>query len=219
METAVVYKEDPVQAALNWQEQGAQYLHLVDLDGAFQGKPVNFAPLKKILAALRIPAEIGGGIRNPADIELYLNAGADRVILGTQAVRSPQILAEALAQFREKIVVGIDASGGKVAIEGWAETSTVSALDLARKVTELGTKTIIYTDIATDGTLKGPNLTGLEEFAKNTTANIIASGGISSLADISNIMKLEKTGVSGMIIGKALYTGALNFKEALAHVS
>lgn len=217
-ETAIVYEEDPVKAALNWQEQGAQYLHLVDLDGAFQGKPINSELIKKILAYLHIPAEIGGGIRNPADIKLYLNAGADRVILGTQAVRAPRVLAEALQQFKERIAVGIDTAGGKVAVEGWAKSSTTTALALARKVTDLGVKTIIYTDIATDGTLKGPNLKGLEEFAKNTRAKIIASGGITSLTDIRNIIKLEKNGVTGMIIGKALYTGALNFKEALAYV-
>ena len=214
LDTAVIYEDDPVVAALKWQELGAQYLHVVDLDGAFSGKTVNYNSIKRILETIKIPVEIGGGIRTLENIKKYLDNGADRVILGTKAVTDPALLTTAISSYKEKIAVGIDASHNKVVIEGWAQESTITSLDLAAKVKELGIQTIIYTDIATDGMLKGPNITGIETFAKTIGVNLIASGGISTVADINNIKKLESLGVCGMIVGKALYTGKLNFEEA-----
>jgi len=214
MDTAIVYEEDPVNAALKWQKEGAQYLHIVDLDGAFKGEPVNFVIVKKMISALKIPAEIGGGIRNIETVKKYIDIGIDRVILGTQAALSLNLLNDIVNTYKNKIVVGIDASNGKVAIEGWAKITELLAIDLARTVTELGVDTIIYTDISKDGMLKGPNFAAIKEFAEKSKANIIASGGISSIEDIKQLGRIK--GVTGAIVGKALYTGNINLKEALA---
>lgn len=209
-ETAIVYQDNPIKAALYWQEKGARYLHIVDLDGAFNGKTVNSDLIKEMLSALHISAEIGGGIRTQEDIENYLQAGADRIVLGTQAVTEDGFLEKAVAVFGDKIAVAIDASGGKVAIEGWTKTTDTSILDLASKVQNIGVKTIIYTDTRTDGTLKGPNFKGIEEFIKTVRINVIISGGISTISDIQRIKALEPEGI---IIGKALYTGKIKPEE------
>lgn len=212
-DTTIVYEEDPLKAALKWQEQGAQYLHIVDLDGAFTGEPVNFITVKNILSNIKIPAEIGGGIRTLETIKKYIDIGADRVILGTRIAASTEFLRQAVDLYADKIAVSIDASGGKIVVEGWVKITDTPAIDLAKKTKGIGVKTIIYTDIAVDGTLKGPNFKGIKELANAIKSGIIASGGISSIEDIQKIKKIK--GVAGAIIGKALYTGKINLDEAL----
>lgn len=212
-DTAIVYQDSPVKAAMHWQENGAKYLHIVDLDGAFTGNTINFEIIKNIFSAISIPAQIGGGIRTLKDIEKYIELGTDRVILGTQAIKEPDFLKKAYNAFGNKIAVAIDASYGKIVIEGWVETTNISALDLADKVQTIGIKTVIYTDTTTDGTLKGPNFMGIEDFINKTNLNIIVSGGISTINDINKIKKLEQKGVTGIIIGKALYTKKLKSEE------
>lgn len=210
-DTAVVYEEDPVKAALHWQDEGAKYLHIVDLDGAFQGEVVNFDTIERILSSINIPAEAGGGIRTLNSIRKYIDIGVDRVVLGTQVVTSPEYLEKSLELYGNKIAVAIDASSGRVVIQGWTKETDTFAIDLAKKVKNAGVNTIIYTDTTTDGTLKGPNFKGIEEFVKAIKTNVIISGGISSIEDVKRLKMLE--GVTGVIIGKALYTGKIKLAE------
>lgn len=213
--TTTVFNDNPIDAAMHWQSEGAEYLHIVDLDGAFSGTIANFKLISEIAQKLNIPAEIGGGIRTLDDIKKYIDSGIDRVILGTKAAENIDFLKNALDTFGEKIAVGIDASFGKVVVKGWAKGTDTSAIDLAQEVVRAGAKTIIYTDIQTDGMLKGPNIEETKQLAQSVDANIIASGGISSIEDINNVKQLAQYGVTGMIIGKALYTGNLNLKEII----
>lgn len=207
-----VYGEDPVKTALNWQEQGGEFVHLVDLDGALKGKGVNRSIILEIAKMLRVPVQTGGGIRTPEDVEELLSGGVSRVILGTAAVQNPQLVSDMVHEYGDKIAVGIDAKDGLVAISGWEEVSAVPALDLAAEVSAKGVKTIIYTDIATDGMLTGPNFSAMRQMAKHVAADIIASGGVSSTKDLLDLLP---TGVSGAIIGKALYTGRVDLTLAL----
>ncbi|MCX7709817.1 MAG: 1-(5-phosphoribosyl)-5-[(5-phosphoribosylamino)methylideneamino]imidazole-4-carboxamide isomerase [Clostridia bacterium] len=207
-----VYSENPVEMAEKWESTGAQYLHVVDLDGARSGEPKNLTVVSEIASKLKIPVQLGGGIRTMETIQSILGKGIERVILGTSAVKSPELVKEALKTYGNRIVIGIDAKDGMVAIEGWEKTSDFTAVDFAKKMRDLGAKTIIYTDIATDGMLAGPNLKAMEEIVKATGIDIIASGGVSKVEDIKN---LKGTGVAGAIIGKALYTGNIDLKEAL----
>jgi len=207
-----VYSDDPVQMALRWQQAGAEYIHLVDLDGALTGKSVNYDTIKKIANTVSVPVQLGGGIRSMESIEVVLEAGVSRVILGTSAVKNPQLVREAVDRYKERIAVGIDAKDGKVAIEGWESISEFSALDFAEKMQHLGVRTIIYTDISRDGMLQGPNLDAMREMAGHLSIDVIASGGVSSLQDL---LELKKTGVSGAIVGKALYTGKVKLEEAI----
>ncbi len=207
-----VFGDSPVEMAVKWENQGAQYLHVVDLDGARSGKSENSEVIKEIAKSLSIPVQLGGGVRSLEKIENILSFGVSRVILGTSAVNNQEMLKAALKKYNEKIVVGIDAKDGRVAIHGWEKTSDLTAVDFARKVEELGAKTIIYTDISRDGMLKGPNLAAMSEMAKSVAIDVIASGGVSCLKDI---IDLKTTGVSGVIVGKALYTGNINLDEAI----
>ncbi|NLY44159.1 MAG: 1-(5-phosphoribosyl)-5-[(5-phosphoribosylamino)methylideneamino]imidazole-4-carboxamide isomerase [Clostridiaceae bacterium] len=207
-----VYSDDPVQVALRWQQAGAEYIHLVDLDGALAGKSVNYDVIKKIVDSVSVPVQLGGGIRSMESIKTMLEAGISRVILGTSAVKNPQLVREAVDRYKEKIAVGIDAKDGKVAIEGWESISEFSALSLGEKMQQMGVKTIIYTDISCDGMLQGPNFDAMREMAEYLSVDVIASGGVSSLQDI---LELKKTGVSGVIVGKALYTENIKLEEAL----
>lgn len=207
-----VFGDSPVEMAVKWENQGAQYLHVVDLDGARSGKSENAEVIKEIAKGLSIPVQLGGGVRSLDTIENILSFGVSRVILGTSAVNNQEMLQAALKEYNEQIVVGIDAKDGRVAIHGWEKTSDLTAVDFARKVEELGAKTIIYTDISRDGMLKGPNLTAMSEMAKSVGIDVIASGGVSCLKDI---IDLKTTGVSGVIVGKALYTGNINLDEAI----
>lgn len=216
-DAVTVYSDDPVAMGLHWQSQGAQFLHIVDLDAAFgQGKH-NEEIGKKIVASLKIPCEWGGGVRDESKVESLLGIGVERVILGTKAAQSLEFVKEVTARHGNKIVIGIDAKDGMVAVKGWTETTKLRAVDFARQVVALGVRTIIYTDIATDGMLAGPNLRALAELADAIpTCDIVASGGVSSVADVKNLMSLGRSNVSAAIVGKALYDGRVTLKELLA---
>lgn len=216
MHRDTVFSDNPAEQALKWEQAGAELLHLVDLDGAFAGEPKNKAAIQAILAAISIPAQLGGGIRDLATIEAYLSLGLSRVIIGTAAQRNPQLVIDACKQFPGKIVVGIDAKNGMVAVQGWAEVTDITAVDLARTFEDCGVSAIIYTDISRDGMMGGPNLEATKALAEAISIPVIASGGVSSLQDIQNLMAIEQSGISGAITGKAIYTGAINLAEAIA---
>lgn len=209
------YDTDPVQVALRWQQAGAAWLHVVDLDGAAQGRPVNAELIGRICAATSMQVEVGGGMRSLAHVAEILGHGAARVVLGTAALKDRDLLQEALARWGERIVVGIDARNGKVAISGWRETSQVEATTLAHELGELGVKRFIYTDIARDGTFSGPNLLALKELQHATNSAIIASGGVHTVADLHALAQLD---VEGAIVGKALYTGDVDLAAALREI-
>lgn len=211
-----IYSEDPVAMAEHWAGQGAEWLHVVNLDGAFGESSQNLKVLDEILNAVKIPVQFGGGLRDMEAIEEALAMGVRRVVLGTVAVREPEVVAGALVRFGpERISVGIDARDGLVATHGWQETEAMSALELARMMRDLGLTRIIYTDIVRDGMLSGVNAEASVELARRTGLRVIASGGLSSLDDICRLKEMEKDGVEGAIIGKALYTGAISLPEAL----
>ena len=211
-----IYSDDPARMALRWQNEGASYLHLVDLDGAFEGTSRNVEAIRSIVEATDIPAELGGGIRDMGAITRLLSLGLDRVILGTAAITEPELVRKAIERFGpQKIVVGIDASKGQVAVKGWEEISEVPALELTLKMKGLGVERIIYTDISKDGMMVGPNIAATKQLAQKSGLKVIASGGISTLEDVQQVAALEPFGIDGMIIGKALYEGAINLKEAL----
>jgi phosphoribosylformimino-5-aminoimidazole carboxamide ribotide isomerase len=213
-----VYNDDPVAVAQQWVEQGATRLHLVDLDGAKAGHPVNQAVIQAIVEAVSIPVEVGGGLRDRPAVADVLGLGVRWAILGTVAVEQPELVAELCREFPGQIIVGIDARNGKVATRGWLETSEVEAIALAQQMEKLGAAAIIYTDIHRDGTMQGPNREALRELAGAIAIPIIASGGISSTIDLLNLLVLEPQGVKGAIVGKALYTGDLSLTEALRAV-
>jgi phosphoribosylformimino-5-aminoimidazole carboxamide ribotide isomerase len=216
MEKDTVYSDNPAAMARHWQDEGGELLHLVDLDGAFAGVPKNRAAIQAIVAAVDIPTELGGGIRDLETIEAYLNLGIDRVILGTVAKENPALVGEACRRFPGRIVVGIDAKEGMVAVRGWAEVTEKKAIDLAREMEAFGVAAIIYTDIARDGMMQGPNLEATAALAESISIPVIASGGVSCLEDIRNLLQIEASGVAGVITGKAIYTGSLNLREAVA---
>jgi phosphoribosylformimino-5-aminoimidazole carboxamide ribotide isomerase len=214
-EQSQVFAEDPVTVAKNWVDQGARWLHLVDLDGAKTGEPVNLSAITQIVETLKIPVQVGGGLRTQERVASFLAMGVQRVILGTVAVENPDLVAQLCQTYPGQIVVGIDAREGMVATRGWIETSEVSAITLGQRVASEGAAAIIYTDIQRDGTLQGPNLPQLREMAETVSVPVIASGGVSSLTDLLSLLALEPIGVSGVIVGKALYTGNLSLTEAL----
>ncbi|TYQ15075.1 UNVERIFIED_CONTAM: 1-(5-phosphoribosyl)-5-[(5-phosphoribosylamino)methylideneamino] imidazole-4-carboxamide isomerase [Acetivibrio alkalicellulosi] len=207
-----VYSDNPVEMALKWECLGAEYLHIVDLDGARTGEAQNISVISEMAVKLGIPVQLGGGIRTIEMIEFAISKGIQRVILGTSAVKNPELVKRAVETFEDGIVIGIDAKDGMVAIDGWAKTSEFTAVGFAKKMAELGAKTIIYTDISRDGMLMGPNLKAMEEMVKAVDIEVIASGGVSKLEDIKN---LKETGVSGVIVGKAIYTGDVDLKKAI----
>lgn len=211
-----VYSDDPQATALKWQGCGAKFLHVVDLDGAKAGSPQNLPAIKKILDAIQIPIEVGGGIRTLDDMEKLLSLGVRRVILGSVAVENPALVAEAVQKFGDKIVVGIDARGGFVAVHGWGTSSNVTVGELAKKIVAAGVQTIIYTDISKDGMLSGVNAEIFAGLAKTSGAQIVASGGVRSIDDIRALKAVEAEGVVGVIVGKAIYTGALDLSAAIA---
>jgi phosphoribosylformimino-5-aminoimidazole carboxamide ribotide isomerase len=212
------FNENPVDVAKQWVDQGATLLHLVDLDGAKSGQPTNLKVIEAIVNTINIPCQVGGGLRDRASVSRVLNIGVKRGILGTIAVEKPDIVAELCAEFPGQILVGIDARNGKVATRGWLETSEVLATELAARMQQLGAAEIIYTDIHRDGTLAGPNLEALRELAEAISIPIIASGGVSSIADLLNLLTLESMGVKSAIVGKAIYTGDVSLKEAIQAV-
>ncbi len=216
MEKDTVFCDNPAEQALEWQRQGAELLHIVDLDGAFAGVPKNRGAIEAIVKSVQIPTQLGGGIRDIQTIEAYLALGIGRVILGTAAQRNPELVEEACRLFPGRIVVGIDAKNGLVAVQGWAELTGVKAVDLAKRFEGFGVAAIIYTDIARDGMMQGPNLAATKALAEAITIPVIASGGVSSLKDIENLLAIEASGISGVITGKAVYTGAIKLAEAVA---
>ena len=219
MSQATVFNDDPAAQARLFEAQGFPWLHLVDLDGAFAGKPVNGPAVESILRAISMSAQLGGGIRDLATIEMWLGKGLRRVILGTAAVRDPMLVREACRLFPGRIAIGVDARGGKVAVEGWAETSELTAIELARRFEDAGVAAMIYTDIDRDGVLKGLNLTATAELARATTIPVIASGGLASIDDIKALLRPEYAMLEGAIAGRALYDGRLDPRAALALIS
>jgi phosphoribosylformimino-5-aminoimidazole carboxamide ribotide isomerase len=215
-EDETVFSDNPVAVAHTWQDRGAKFLHLVDLDGAFSGHPQNLDVIKEIVSVLNIPVQMGGGIRDLAAIEQMLELGVTRVILGTTAISKPQMVEEAVKRFGDRVIVGIDGKDGMVAIEGWENTVEKTVLELAREMREVGIERIVFTDTRRDGMMKGPNLESTREMAVQSGLKLIASGGVSTLADIKAIKDLEAVGVEGVITGKALYTGAIDLAQALA---
>ena len=209
------FSDDPVAQALSWQAQGAQRLHLVDLDGARSGQPVNDAAVKAITRALDIPVQLGGGVRSAERAEELLACGLERVILGTVALEQPELVDQLASRYPGRIVVGLDAKDGRVATRGWIDASTTLATDLARRFATSGIAAIISTDIATDGTLAGPNLTALRAMAAASRVPVIASGGIGNLEHLLSLLALEPLGVCGVIVGRALYDGRVDLPEAL----
>lgn len=210
-----VYGNSPAEMAKKWEAQGGEYIHVVDLDGALRGHGVNADIIKNICSSVSVPVQTGGGIRTMEDIEAKLGCGISRVIIGTKAVADSEFVKHAIDKYGEKIVIGIDAKDGMVAIEGWEKTSNFTAVEFAEKMVSIGVRTIVYTDIATDGTLAGPNVSAMAEMVKAVNADIIASGGIGSLEHIKLLMP---TGVEGVIVGKALYTEKVNLTEAVKAV-
>jgi phosphoribosylformimino-5-aminoimidazole carboxamide ribotide isomerase len=214
MDKATVFSDSPATQAKAFEDAGCEWLHLVDLNGAFAGEPVNGAAVEAILAATNVPAQLGGGIRDMKTIATWIEKGLARVILGTVAVENPDLVREAAREFPGKVAVGIDARNGKVATKGWAEETDVMVTNLAKSFEDAGVAAIIYTDINRDGAMQGPNVEATEALARAVNIPVIASGGVSSLTDLIN---LRDTGViSGAISGRALYDGALDLKEAIA---
>ncbi|MGL5925732.1 1-(5-phosphoribosyl)-5-[(5-phosphoribosylamino)methylideneamino]imidazole-4-carboxamide isomerase [Chroococcidiopsis sp.] len=213
-----VFHDNPADVAQQWTSQGATWLHVVDLDGAKAGKPANLEAIAAIVEAVSVPIQVGGGLRDRASVAQLLELGVQRVILGTVAVEQPQLVASLCQEFPGRIVVGIDARNGKVATRGWLETSEVLAADLAQQMQQLGAAAIIYTDIHRDGTLSGPNLDALRELATSLSIPVIASGGVSSVTDLLSLLALEPLGVTGAIVGRALYTGDISLKQAIQAV-
>ena len=215
MEQATVFNDDPAAQAKSFAAQGFEWLHLVDLNGAFAGKPVNAQAVEAILNAIDLPVQLGGGIRSLAHIEAWLEKGIRRVILGTVALREPELVREACAKFPGRIAVGIDAKGGKVAVEGWAETSELTAIDLANRFADAGVSAIIFTDIDRDGILKGLNIDSTLELARAVPIPVIASGGLASMDDIHRLLQPDCRILEGAISGRALYDGRIDVPQAL----
>ncbi len=216
MDAETVFGIDPSEMARRWADDGAEIIHVVDLDGAVQKTPKNLEAIRKILKTVDTPVQVGGGIRDVETVRMFLDAGVSRVIIGTEAVRNPDMVKDACKQFPGKIVVGIDAREGLVAIEGWTETTRTKAVDLARMFEDCGVAAINFTDIHRDGMQTGPNIEETRKLAEAISIPVVASGGVSTLADIENLIPLEPVGVVGVITGKALYSGTLDLREAIA---
>jgi phosphoribosylformimino-5-aminoimidazole carboxamide ribotide isomerase len=216
MARATVFHLDPAAQAEAFQAQGFEYLHVVDLDGAFAGKPVNAAAVERIREAVTIPIQLGGGIRDAGAVESWLAKGINRIIIGTAAVRQPALVRDAARKFPGRIAVGLDARAGKVAVEGWAKTSELSALELARRFEDAGVAAIIHTDIARDGLLEGLNLEASTALARAIATPVIVSGGLASIADVKALLAPAANKLAGAIAGRALYDGRLDAAEALA---
>lgn len=215
MEDSTVFSDDPVSMAGKWVEQGARRLHIVDLDGAFEGEPVNADIIESITAAYPdLPIQIGGGIRKVETVEAYLEAGVRYVIIGTQAVRKPEFVTELCAEFPDQVIVGIDAKNGMVAVQGWAESSDQSAEHLAQRFEDQGVSAIVYTDISRDGMMQGVNVGATRQLAESVSIPVIASGGVTNIDDIKQLSSVSDSGIDGVIIGRALYERTIDLKQA-----
>ncbi len=210
-----VFERDPAAQALKWQNAGAARIHVVDLDGSTAGSPRNREAIKSILDAVRVPIQLGGGIRDRATVETYLSMGVNMVVLGTLAASDRKLTSKLLASYPERIIIGVDAQDGMVAVNGWTHVTEIRATDLAKYYADLRPAYFVYTDIRRDGMMQGPNFHSTREFALSTPIPVILSGGVSTMADVEAVGQLEGCGVSGMIIGRALYDGKINLKEAI----
>jgi len=215
MEDTTHYSDDPVKMAQRWESEDATLIHIVDLDGAFAKKVKNFETIKAILSGINVPIQVGGGIRDLGTIEMYLDAGVSKVIIGSEALYNPGFVKQACKKFPGQIVVGIDARNGMVAVEGWSKTSKTTAIDLAKEFESCGVAAINFTDIHRDGMQTGPNIEETAALAETVSIPIVASGGVSTLQDIRNLLDIEDKGVTGVITGRALYEGSLDLKEAI----
>ncbi len=216
MDQATTFNDDPTAQARDFEAAGFEWLHIVDLNGAFEGRPVNAEAVSAIVGAIGMPVQLGGGIRDLGTIESWLDVGVRRVILGTVALKEPELVKQACTEFPGRIVVGIDARGGKVAVEGWAETSEVRAMELALRFEDAGVAAIVYTDIDRDGAMQGVNVDATVDLAFALTTPVIASGGVRGMADLIELKKHEKAGIEGVISGRAIYDGRLDAAKALA---
>ncbi len=215
-DSETVFSDDPAEMAKRWAEEGAELIHVIDLDGAFEKRPQNLDSIRKIINYVGVPIQVGGGIRDEFTIRLYLEIGVKKVIIGTEAIKRPKMVKSACKEFPGRIVVGIDARHGMVAIEGWTQTTGIKAVDLARQFEDSGVAAINFTDISRDGMQTGPNIKETKRLAESVSIPVVASGGVSSLADIKKLISLADIGLAGVITGKALYSGALNLREAIA---
>ncbi len=215
MDSETIFSNDPAAMAKRWEEEGAEIIHVVDLDGAFEKSPQNLDAIKSIVKNIHVPVQLGGGIRNMDTIKLYIDIGIKRVIIGTEAINNPQLVKDACKKFPDQIVVGIDARDGLVAIEGWTQATQIKAVDLAKKFEDCGVVAINFTDIHRDGMQTGTNIEETRRLAEAVSIPVIASGGVSTIEDIKNLLPLEEAGVIGVITGRALYSGTLNLKEAI----
>ena len=215
MDDDTVYSDDPEAMAAKWERLGAERIHVIDLDGAFLKNPQNVESIRKIADSVQVPIQLGGGIRNEKTVDMYLEMGIKYVIIGTEAIKNPTFVRNICQAYPGQVIVGIDAREGKVAIDGWTQTTQVEAVDLARKFEDCGVAAINFTDIARDGMQTGPNLAATKQLAEAISIPVVASGGVSSIQDIKDLLPLETSGVIGVIVGKALYSGALELKSAL----
>ncbi len=215
MDAETVFSDDPAAMGIRWENEGAELIHVVDLDGAVGKRPVNLETIRRIIDRVNVPVQVGGGIRDIETVRMYMEQGVARVVIGTEAIKNPDLVKMACHEFPDRIVVGIDAKGGKVAIEGWTKTTGVTAIDLARQFEGCGVAAINFTDIERDGMRTGPNLKETEKLALSISIPVVASGGVSSLEDIKNLAPLESSGVVGVITGRALYDGSLDLREAI----
>ncbi len=218
MDAETVFSDDPAAMGLRWESQGAELIHVVDLDGAVEKKPVNLESIRAILNRVSIPIQVGGGIRDMDTIRVYMDLGVQRIVIGTEAIRNPELVKTACREFPGRMVVGIDAKEGMVAIEGWTEVTRVTAVDLARQFEDDGIAAINFTDIERDGMRTGPNIEQTRALARAVSIPVVASGGVSSMTDIMNLAPLASDGVVGIITGRALYDGSLDLEAALAYL-
>jgi phosphoribosylformimino-5-aminoimidazole carboxamide ribotide isomerase len=216
MNEETVFSSNPVEMAQKWADTGAELIHVVDLDGAIQKQPQNTETIRQIISSIQTPVQVGGGIRTLETIEMYLNMGVNRVVLGTEAIRNPKKVAEFCTSFPGKIVIGIDAKKGMVAVEGWTETTSVTAITLAKQFEKSGVAAINFTDIHRDGMQTGPNIQATKELAESVSIPVVASGGVSTIKDIENLLAVSSVGIVGVICGRALYEGTLDLSTAIA---
>jgi phosphoribosylformimino-5-aminoimidazole carboxamide ribotide isomerase len=216
MDSSTTFNENPVDQAMKWQDMGAKKIHIVDLDGSIGGLPKNLALIRSMVTSINVPVELGGGIRNLATVQMYLDVGVKTVILGTIAAKNAELTAEILSKFQENVAIGIDAKGGKVAVEGWTEATSLNAAELGLYYDPFNPAAFIYTDIERDGMMNGPSFLSTRDFARTLKTSVILSGGVTTISDVENALELEKDGVTGIIIGRALYEGSIDLKEAIA---
>jgi phosphoribosylformimino-5-aminoimidazole carboxamide ribotide isomerase len=216
MDSSTTFNENPVDQAMKWQDMGAKKIHIVDLDGSIGGLPKNLSLIRSMVTSINVPVQLGGGIRNLATVQMYLDVGVNTVILGTIAAKNAELTAEILSKFQENVAIGIDAKGGKVAVEGWTEATSLDAGELGLYYDPFNPAAFIYTDIERDGMMNGPSFLSTRDFARTLKTSVILSGGVTTISDVENALELEKDGVTGIIIGRALYEGSIDLKEAIA---